>query len=446
MSTQCNRPKASFAKVNRKRVEADFGGGVITSDAGLLLLREADRALALTERMARAVQDPRDPSRIRHSMQDMLAQRTLGIAAGYEDLCDHQTMRNDPALRTAAGRDPRDQAPLASAPTLCRLENGVGREDLVRLSRLLVETFIQSHSEPPEELVLDFDATDDPLHGEQEGRFFHGYYDCYCYLPLYVFCGRYPLVAYLRPSGIDAAKHSRAILKMLVSRLREAWPGVRITVRADSGFCRRRLVRWCENHDVKHILGLARNKVLQRLGAHLMEAAEAEYERTGQKVRRFEDFHYAAETWERPRRVIAKAERLPTGPNHRFVVTSLEGDAQRLYDEIYCARGEMENRIKAQQLYLFADRTSCHRMLANQFRLLLSTFAYVLVEKVREGLSGTELERAEAGTIREKLFKIGARVCVSVRRIFFRMPESYPWQDTYFRVAGRLAALPPPSL
>lgn len=445
MSTQCNRPKGSFAKINRRCVEADFEGGLMTSNAGAPLLREADRTLALSARLAGAVEDPRDPRRIRHSMQEMINQRMHAIALGYEDLNDHKTMREDPALLISAGGAPDGGEFLASAPTLCRLENSVRREDLVRMSALLVDLFIESHCEPPEELILDFDATDDPLHGKQEGRFFHGYYGCYCYLPLYVFCGRHPLVAYLRKSGIDAARHARAILKMLVERLREAWPQVRIVLRGDSGFCRPALMHWCERHGVHYILGLGRNSRLERLGAALTAAVVQEHERTGEKVRWFEDFQYAAGTWEAPRRVIAKAEHTVLGPNHRFVVTDLEGDPRELYDELYCARGEMENRIKAQQLDLFSDRTSCRMMAANQFRVLVSAFACILVEKVRESLAGTELERAEVGTIRERLLRIAARVYSSARRILLRMTKSHPWKDVYLLSARRLAALPSPA-
>jgi Transposase DDE domain group 1 len=412
--TECTAQKAVFAKLHRKSLEADFSGGRLTSDGGALLLREADRACGLSRRLADLIPDSRDPARVRHSMRELLGQRTFAIALGYEDLNDHNTLRDDAALQAATGRDPAGEEALASAPTLCRLENGVGRTSLAAMSALLVELFIESHREAPSELVLDFDATDDPLHGEQEGRFFHGYYDGYCYLPLYVFCEDRPLVAYLRPSNIDPSLHSRAILKMLVRRLREAWPQVKIIMRADSGFCRWRLMRWCERHGVDYILGLATNKRLQAASEPLMAEAEALFTESGQKVRHFGEVLYGAKSWDRQRRVICKAERLEGGPNRRYVVTTLAGDARHLYDGLYCRRGEMENRIKEQQLQLFADRTSCHRMLANQFRLLLSTFAYVLVELIRRvALAGTEMARAQVGTIRLKLFKVGARVAAS---------------------------------
>jgi len=439
--TECIRDQAVFAKLDRKHVVADFTGGRLTSDGGALLLREADLALGLSGRLADCIPDPRDPARLSHTMQDLLAQRIYGIALGYEDLSDHNTIRDDAGLQAAVGRDPAAGRPLASAPTFCRLENGVDRWALWRMSALAVDLFVQEQTEAPEELVLDFDATDDPVHGEQEGRFFHGYYGCYCYLPLYVFCGRWPLVAYLRPSNIDPSLHARAILKMLVGRLRAAWPEVRIIFRGDSGFCRRELMRWCEANGVDYILSIGRNSRLEAASEGLMKEAEALHNETGRKVRLFGEFDYAAGTWERPRRVICKAERLVQGPNGRFVVTSLKGDPQVLYDRRYCPRGDAENRIKEQQLQLFSDRTSCRRMLANQFRLLMSTFAYVLVDGVRRiGLAGTEMARAEVGTVRLKLLKVGARVLSSVRRIAFRLAGGCPWQDLFVLAARRLGA------
>ena len=441
--TECTTQKAVFAKLNCKSVQADFAGGRLTSDGGALLLRQADRASAFSSRLAGLIPDERDPARTRHTMRELLTQRVFGIALGYEDLIDHNTLRDDAALQTAAGRDPGEDRALASAPTLCCLENGVDRSTLAAMSDLLVELFIESYDEAPAELVLDFDATDDPLHGEQEGRFFHGYYDGYCYLPLYVFWEGRPLVAYLRRSNIDPALHARAILKMLVGRLRQAWPDVRIIVRADSGFCRWKLMRWCERHGVDYILGLARNKRLQAASEHLMEEAEAFFCESGQKVRHFGELTYGARSWDRERRIICKAERLADGPNRRYVVTSLGGDPQALYDGLYCQRGEMENRIKEQQLQLFADRTSCHRMLANQFRLLLSTFAYVLVDMIRRvALAGTQMARAQVGTIRLKLFKVGARILSSARRVVFHLAGGYPWKRLFLLAAHRLRACP----
>jgi hypothetical protein len=428
--TDCNRQPLLFSSLSGKKIVADFDGGALTSDAGALLLRQVDRRLGLIDALAACIPDPRDPARITHDLRTLLAQRVFGIAMGYEDLNDHDALRNDPLFQIVTERGVNESQPLGSASTLCRFENRIDRKTLAKMAEVFVEQFIQSYDQPPTELILDFDATDDPLHGQQEGRFFHGFYDGYCYLPLYVFCGDRLLTAYLRPSNIDAAKHSRAVLKLLVKRLRRAWPGVRIVVRADSGFCRWRLLRWCERHDVHYLIGLARNA--------------DRFDQTGQKQRRFGAFAYAAKTWDRRRRTIVKAERLKQGPNTRFVVTNLPGDPQTLYDAVYCQRGEMENRIKEQQLDLFADRTSCHDFLANQFRLLLSSAAYVLVEALRRlGLHDTELARAQVGTIRVKLLKIGARVRWSVRRIVLHLASGYPFKDLFTAVVARLTGITP---
>jgi hypothetical protein len=442
--TECNRKPVRFSSLERKDVVADFAGGTITSDAGGLLLREVDRRLGLTQALADVIPDPRKPVLIQHEQRTMLAQRVLGIALGYEDLNDHQTLRNDPLLQTLTEQTPDPEAPLASPPTLCRLENRVGRRTLAKMSAILVETFIAAFDTPPDELILDFDATDDRVHGNQEGRGFHGYYDHYCFLPLYVFCGEQLLVSYLRPSLIDAAKHSRAILMLLVRRLRQAWPSVRIVFRADSGFCRWKLLRWCDRHDVGYCVGLARNPVLERMAEPFMAAARENFEATGEKQRNFHELTYGAETWDRRRRVILKAEHLTQGPNARFVVTNLGHlTAEQVYDELYVQRGDAENRIKEQQLGLFADRTSCHKFLANQFRLLLASTAYVLIEHLRRvGLKGSELARAQVTTIRTKLLKIGARVVVSVRRIYLSLASGYPLCRLFRQVAARLTFAP----
>ena len=397
------------------------------------MLREVDRKIALIDAINRAVKDPRDPDLTLHDQRTLLAQRILALAGGYEDLNDHQTLRDDTLLKVLTERklkkDQKEEDPLGSPPTLCRVENRISRKDLVRVARAFIEQFIGSFDRPPERLVLDFDATDDPVHGQQEKRFFHGYYDSYCFLPLYVFCGEQLLVAYLRPSNIDASLHSRAILKLLVQRLREAWPKVRIVLRADSGFCRWKLMRWCDRHQVDYLLGLARNSVLETLGEPWMQQAREGFKATQEKQRIFGEVSYAAETWDRPRRVIAKAEVTREGDNPRFVVTSLAGDPQKLYDEVYCQRGEAENRIKEQQLGLFADRTSCHAFLANQFRVMLSAAAYVLMETLRRiGLKGTALAHAQVGTIRLKLLKIGGLVVRSVRRVVVHLAGGYPWR------------------
>ena len=441
--TECNGLPLEFSSLGRKNFVADFQGGDLTSDGGLPLVREVDRKIGLIDALDAALYDPRCPWLIEHDQRTLLAQRIFAIAAGYEDLNDHQTLRNDTLLQTLTDRrlkcGQKEQDPLSSPPTLCRLENRITRSDLVRMSEVLVEMFIASHDTPPEELVLDFDATDDPIHGNQEGRFFHGYYDHYCFLPLYVTCGQQLLVAYLRPANIDGAKHSRAILKLLVDRFRQVWPKVKIIFRADSGFCRWRLMRWCDRHGVDYLTGLAQNEVLKRLARRTMITARWQHRATGQKQRLFEEFHYAAKTWDRQRRIIAKAEHSDQGENPRFLVTTLAGDAQGLYDDLYCQRGDAENRIKEQQLGLFADRTGCHAFLANQFRVLLSAAAYVLVETLRRvGLAGTELATAQAGTIRLKLFKIGGRIVRSVRRFVIHLASGFPLHALYHTVLRHL--------
>ena len=441
--TDCNGQPLLFSDLPKKKIMADFEGGDLTTDGGLPLLREVDQTIGLIDAFDSAIHDPRCPWLIEHDQRTILAQRMFALAAGYEDLNDHQTLRNDTLMqaltdrRLKAGQEEQD--PLSSPPTLCRLENRITRGDLIGLAETLVDQFIASHQTPPEQLILDFDATDDTIHGNQEGRFFHGYYDHYCFLPLYVTCGQQLLVAYLRPSKIDGAKHSRAILKLLVHRLRDVWPNVRIIFRGDSGFCRWKLMRWCDRNGVYYILGLAKNPVLERMGQPWTVPAEINYKRTGDKQRLFGSFGYGAKTWDRPRRVIIKAEHSELGVNPRFVVTNVPGDEQELYDEGYCQRGDMENRIKEQQLGLFADRTSCHLFLANQFRVLLAAGAYVLLETLRRtGLAGTELATAQATTIRLKLLKIGGRVVLSVRRIVINLASGYPLQALFRTVLHNL--------
>ena len=437
--TECNRTSLSFSSLGRQKIIGDFDGGRLTSDAGGLLLRQVDRQLGLTTGLANGIADPRDPAKITHDLRTLLSQRVFGIALGYEDLNDHATLRDDPLFAILAEQRVDPDAPLGSPSTLCRFENAVTRGSLSRMSEVFVEQFIASHKCPPKELVLDFDPTDDRVHGKQAGRFFHGYYDSYCFLPLYVFCGDQLLCAYLRPSNIDAALHSRAILKLMVKRFRRVWPDVRIIFRGDSGFCRWKLLRWCDKHDVGYVVGVARNKVLERMAEPFMDQAKKAFDQSGVKQRNFHEITYAAKTWDRQRRVIVKAEVLPKGPNVRFVVTNLADDPETIYDERYTARGDMENRIKEQPLGLFADRTSCHSFLANQFRLLLASAAYVLIEHLRRvGLKGTELAKAQVTTIRAKLFKIAARVTVSVRRIVFHLSSYCPYQQLFALLARRL--------
>ena len=434
--TKCYQRSFEFPRVNRRIVEARFDGGDITSDGGVLLLRQADRLTGLSDSIARALSDPRRQASCDHDVPGLVRQRLYAIALGYEDLNDHDGLRQDVALQTAVERDQW----LASASTLCRFENRADRETAWRLHEVLLDQFIASFKRAPKKLILDFDATDDPVHGEQDGRFFHGYYRHYCFLPLYVFCGHQLLVSYLRPSNIDGAKHSWAILSLLVKRLRQVWPKVRIIFRGDGGFCRWKMLRWCDHHEVGYIIGLAKNKRLNRLTASLQDEAAACFAATGHKVRWFTDFQYAARSWDGARRVIAKIEHSKHGVNPRYVVTNLEGDAKQLYDKLYCARGDMENRIKENQLDMFGDRTSCQHWWPNQFRLLLASLAYTLIEAIRRiALKGTELANAYVGTIRLKPFKIGAVILKNTRRIRFLLASGCPYKELYFLAANRLA-------
>jgi len=447
MNTQCTPEPMRFSSLNSQKVQADFDGGALTTDAGALRLREVDRRIGLVDALNACLADPRAGRYTIHDQRSMLAQRIFGIAAGYEDLNDHATLRDDPCFKVLADRPVDPHQPLASTATLWRLEDRVDRPAMVNMVKAFVDRFIASHAATPETIVLDFDASDNPVHGNQENRGFHGYYDEYCFLPLYVYCGDQLRVPYLRPCRIDVAKHSAAILKLLVTRFRQVWPSVRILFRADSGFCRWRTLKWCDRHGVYYLVGLAQNPVLLRLAQPWTVPAEWHSRRTGQKVRLFGSFAYAAETWDRPRRVIVKAEHAAQGPNPRFLVANLPGDPHELYDRGYCPRGDMENRIKEYQLDLFATRTSSHWFLNNQFRLLLAGAAYLLTETLRrEGLAGTSLENAQAGTIRTRLLKIGALVRSSARRVVFHLASGFPLQEVFRKAFARLMALPNPSL
>ena len=432
--TNRSREQVSFPGVKGRRVEAAFEAGNISSDGGVLLLKQADRWLGLTAAASRVLTDPRRQAGCVHSQLSMIRQRVYGLALSYEDLNDHDSLRHDLAWQTALERD----KPGASSPTLCRLENRANRSVAVAFHELLVDQFIASFADPPTEVILDFDATDDAVHGNQEGRFFHGYYDHYCFLPLYVTCREQLLVSYLRPANIDGAKHAWAILALLVKRLRQEWPEVRIVLRADSGFCRWRMLRWCERHAVYYIVGLAKNKRITELAAPQIDRARKRFDATGRKQRLFGNLRYAAHTWDRERRVIARIEHGSKGSNPRYVVTNLPGNPKKLYERIYCARGEMENRIK-EQMQLFADRTSAHHWWPNQFRLLLSSLAYVLLETIRRlGLKGTELARAQAAGSRLKLLKIGAVILRNTRRVRFLLSSAHPYQHLFRLVAARL--------
>ena len=435
--TEWNHETLSFSRCRGRRLRVDFSGGSISSNGGSLLLREVDRRLGLTAAVARALGDRRQRGKVRHKVETMVRQRVHAVALGYEDLNDHDVLRDDLVVQTACERD----GSLASSSTLCRFEQRAERQWAIAIHQQLVEQFIASFTHRPRELVLDFDATDDPVHGHQPGRFFHGYYDRYCYLPLYVFCGRQLLVAYLRPSNIDASKHAWSILSLLVKRFREKWPGVDIVVRGDSAFCRHRMLDWCERNGVRYIVGLARNAVLEREVEVACEVARDGFEATGRKSRLFTEFGYGARTWRRARRVIARIEHGPKGRNPRFVVTNLHGQAQHLYERVYCQRGEMENRLKEQQLDLFADRTSSSKWWTNQYRVLLAALAYTLLETIRRtALRGTDLARAQCHTLRLRLLKIGAVVTRNTRTVAVRLSSACPDQAVFRLLVQRLTA------
>lgn len=445
--TQCNQSSFEFEAHFSRTVVADFNGGAITTDAGALLLRETDVRIGLLGRLSACFTDFRSQDRCRHSVEQMLSQRIYGLALGYEDLNDHDQLRHDPLLTMLSGKR-ESSAALASKSTLCRLERtpATGAEqdrsrkvryEAPAIDRLLVDLFLESKATPPTEIIIDLDATDTPLHGQQEGRFFHGYYDHYCYLPLYTFCGDQILGVRLREANQDGSAGSIDEVRRIVAQIRERWPAVQIILRADSGFCRESLMRWCEKTSVDYVFGLARNEVLRRLSRKAMWEAAEEAKRTGKASRVYTEFRYRTQkSWSRSRRVIAKAERIDGKDNPRYVVTTLSGSkwqARQLYEQCYCARGEMENRIK-EQMCLFADRMSAETMRANQLRLYLSAAAYVLVEALRRlALQGTELAEAQVDTIRLRLLKIGARVRVTVRRLVVSMASGFAAKHQFWQ-------------
>ncbi len=469
MLTECNRESFGFHALGRRDVLARFDGGRISSDAGGLLLRETERITGIIGQFAACFTDHRDPDLIEHTVEELVAQRIYALALGYEDLNDHDDLRHDPLLAVLVGKkDPlgrtrgrrRDRGKaLAGKSTLNRLEltparaNSESRYKKITLDRqavqrLFTDVFIQSHKRPPKRMVLDLDATDDPIHGHQSGRFFHGYYKNYCYLPLYIFCGEHLLCARMRPSNIDASAGSVKELDRIVGQIRERWPHVVIAIRGDSGFCREAIMAWCEANNVDFVLGLAKNKrLIQEIESELAQA-KCQFDATQQPARVFKDFRYRTRTsWSRSRRVIGKAEHLAKGANPRFVVTSLSAkafDARSLYEKEYCARGEMENRIKEQQLCLFADRTSAATMRANELRLWFSSVAYTLMNALRRlGLKDTSMARARCDTIRLKLLKIGAQVRVTVRKVWVSMSESCPYRHIFRQVYDHLVGLHP---
>jgi hypothetical protein len=445
--TECNQSGFGFEACGSREIVARFDGGTISSDGGAFLLRQTDRRLNLLPRLAECFLDGRNQKQVEHSIAEMLSQRIYGLALGYEDINDHEQLRRDPVFGILAGAELDE--PLAGKSTLNRMELGTGINDRYKkitfwkeaIDELLVKVFIESQEKPPAEIILDVDTTDLPLHGKQEGRFFHGYYDSYCYLPLYIFCGEHVLCTRLREANHDAAFGSLQEIRRIVVQIRATWPEVRIVLRGDSGFCRNELMSWCENQGVDFVFGLARNQRLRKIIGAQMHEATQQWKQTSKPARVFSEFQYKTKKkkggWDRERRVAAKAEHIDGKENPRFVVTSLmseEWPAQALYEKLYCARGDMENRIK-EQFSLFADRVSTETMRANQMRLYLSTMAYVLVSGLRRlGLKATELAEAQVSTIRTKLLKIGAQIRVTVRKVWVSMSSSYPWQGLYQQV------------
>jgi hypothetical protein len=456
MQTECSADRFGFAPVEGRAVVAGFDGGTMTSEAGAMLLGAADRQIRLIERFASCFIDHRAADLVVHEVAGLVGQRVFGIALGYEELIDHDQLRHDPVMAVLGGKlaaRRADCAPLAGKSTLNRLELSRAEPtryhkisyDTAAIEALFVDLFLDTHAAPPPQITLDLDATDDPLHGHQEERFFHGYYDAYCYLPLYVFCGRHLLAAKLRPANIDASAGCVEEIARIVARIRQRWPEVRILLRADSGFAREGLMAWCEDHGVDFLFGLAKNARLTAAIATELAAAQEQSQKTNKPARRFRDFSWRTlKSWSRERRVVAKAEWTGGEANPRFVVTSLtrqEHEARHLYEKLYCARGEMENRIKECQLDLYADRTSAHTMRANQLRLWFASMAYVLICALRRiGLRHTQFARASCGAIRLKLLKIGALVRTSVRRIQLAMSSAFPYQAEYRAAHAALAA------
>lgn len=433
--TICSSTVLQFPMVKRRKVEVNFEGGEVTSDGGAILLQSIDKKLDLTKAVDKAMKDIRNKNKCIHTQLSMIRQRIYGLAAGYEDLNDHDVLRHDTAFQTAI----ENSHEPGSSATLCRMEQRANRETAIQMHGVLIEQFINSFKEAPKELVLDFDATDNPIHGGQVGRYFNKYYDCYCFLPLYVFCGDQLLVSYLRPASYGGDKHAAAILKLLVKRFREVWPNVKIVFRGDSGYCRPLLLHWCDRQGVDYVVGIAKNSRLLGMSAEIRAYVESLFSLTNKTQKQYNEFIYGARSWKmHERRVIVKAEHSAQGENPRFVVTSLKCNAEKIYTKVYCARGDMENRIK-EQMSLFSGRTSCHAWWANQFRLLLSGFAYVLIERLRHfALKGTDLARAQVGTIRLKIIKIGGVIIKNTRRIKIMLSSSYPYQQLFEKIVATL--------
>lgn len=469
MKTECNPSQLEFHALGRRKVVSKFDGGNITSDAGGLLLRETEKRTGILKGFAECFEDLRNPKLIEHPVAELIAQRVYGLALGYEDLNDHDELRRDPLLAVLVGKkDPegetrvrqRDKGKaMAGKSTLNRLEltpeEPTAEEQRYKkiimngeqIDRLFVDIFLQAQGEAPEEIILDVDATDDPLYGKQEGRFFHGYYMDYCYLPLYIFCGEFLLCARLRPSNIDASDGTIEELERIIGQIRSAWPEVRIIVRGDSGFCREEIMAWCETRNIDYVFGFAKNERLKAIITEELQQAQQLYEETKEAARVFKDFRYQTlKSWTRERRLVAKAEYLAKGANPRFIVTSInkkQMDARTLYEQLYCGRGDMENRIKEQQLWLFADRTSAGKMRANQLRLYFSSVAYMLMHALRRlGLGGTQMAKAQCNTIRLKLLKIGAQIKITVRKVWVSLAGGYPYIELFHQVYRNLQRQP----
>jgi hypothetical protein len=455
--SECNGDQLSFQGVGKRQIVARFDGGQLSSDGGGLLLLEVERRTGLLREFAKCFRDYRNPKLVEHSLRSLIRQRVMGLALGYEDLNDHDQLRHDPLIATLVEKTDPTEA-LAGKSTLNRLEltpEGSGEDrykrivyDTAAIDRFLVDAFLRAHTKAPKRIVLDLDTTDDEIHGGQEGRFFHGYYKSYCYLPLYVFSGEHLLCARLRQSNVGPAEGTVEELDRIVSQIRKRWPKVKLMIRADSGFTRDDIMSWCEEHGVDYVLGLARNSRLEPMIAEEMEQSCAESQQSGLPSRRYKDFRYRTlDSWSRERRVVGKAEYLVDKPNARFVVSSVSIEnvaAQQLYENEYCARGEMENRIKEQKTFLFSDRTSAATMRANQLRLWFSSVAYLMMSALRRlGLKETDLAKAQCDTIRLKLFKIGARIRVTARKIWISLSSSYPLAGLFARICHNLAHASP---
>jgi hypothetical protein len=468
MKTECNAQQLEFHGLGRRDIVGQFNGGKISSDGGGILLREVEERTHILRRLSQCFTDHRNPRFIEHSLETLIKQRVMGIALGYEDLNDHDSLREDDLLpvlcgkETLSGKGKKGRKStsdfLAGKSTLNRLElsplDACPKSrykkitaDSSAMDALLVDVFLESYASAPEEIVLDIDATDDPVHGNQEGRFFHGYYGHYCYLPVYIFCGEQLLCARLRTADQDGAAGTVEELSPIITRIRSTWPDTRIILRGDGGYCRDEIMSWCEENNVDYVLGLAKNQRLKDRIQEEMAQAKEQFKESGKPARVFKDFRYQTrKSWSCERRVVGKAEHLSKGENPRFVVSNISThklDARALYEDLYCARGEMENRIKEQQLALFADRTSSHEMRANQLRLYFSSFAYVLMQALRRlGLEGTSMAKAQCQTIRLKLFKIGTRIRISVRKVWLSFSESYPFAALFQQVLDKLLKIP----